>query len=101
MEREATGQGVRGVIRDAEELADGRHMSLTTGAVETFRDVEDEVRPQECQASREAVIGLQAVHLTHSAERSLHRIDGCGLIPLGIEIWLRKVGSECPTGRLV
>jgi hypothetical protein len=47
------------------------------------------------------VIGLEPIDLTDRAERPLHRIDGGGLIPLGVEIWLREVGSESPTGRLV
>ena len=51
------------MARDAEELADGRDVTLAVGAVETFGDVEDEVRPDEREPRRESCVGLEAVNL--------------------------------------
>ncbi len=94
-------QRVRGVAGHAEELADGRDVRLAVGAVESFGDVEDEVGPEQREPRGEAGVGLEAVDLADRAERPLHRIDGGGLVPLGVEIWLMEVGAEGPTGRLV
>ena len=84
-----------------EELADCGNVGFAARAVEAFGDVEDEVGTEQREPSGEAAVGLEAVDLAYRAERPLHRIDGGGLVPLGVEIWLREIGSEGPTGRLV
>jgi len=101
MEGETTGERIRGVIRDPQELADCRNVSFAARSVEAFGDVEDEVGTEQREPSGKAAVGLEAVDLTYRAERPLHRIDGGGLVPLGVEVWLREIGSEGPTGRLV
>jgi hypothetical protein len=97
VQREAECQRVRGVIRDAEELADRRDVALAVGAIEPLRDVEDEVGADQREAGGEHLVGLEAVDLPHAAERALHRIDGGGLVPLGVEIRLRQIGAERAT----
>jgi hypothetical protein len=89
------------MIGNAQELADGGNVGFATRAVETFRDVEDEVGTQEGKPRRKMTVGFETIDLADSAECPLHRIDGCGLVPLGVQVWLREVGSEGPTGRLV
>jgi len=89
------------VIRHPEELADCRNVGFAARSVEAFGDVEDEVGTEQREPSGKAAVGLEAVDLAYGAERPLDRIDGGGLIPLGVEIWLREIGSEGPTGRLV
>jgi hypothetical protein len=39
--------------------------------------------------------------MAEGTERALHRIDGGGLVPLGVEIGLRKVVAESPTVGIV
>jgi hypothetical protein len=86
------------VVRDAEELADGRDVPLAIGSVQALGDVEDEVGTGQCQARGEALIGLEPVHLAHRTERALHRIDGGGLVPLGVEIRLVELVAERLSG---
>ena len=97
VEREAEGQRVGGVVGDAEELADRGDVPLAVRAVEALGDVEDEVRPDQREPRGEAVVGLEPVDLADGAERALHRIDGGGLVPLGVEIGLREIVAERPT----
>ena len=47
------------------------------------------------------LVGFQAVDLAHAPQRALHRIDGGGLVPLGVEIRLREVGAERATVGIV
>ena len=101
VEREAEGQRVGGVARDAEELADGRDVSLAVRAVEPLGDVEHEVGLDQREPRGEAGVGLEPVDLADGAERALHRIDGGGLVPLGVEIGLGKVVAERPTVGIV
>jgi hypothetical protein len=101
VEGETEGERVGGVARDAEELADGRDVSLAVRPVEALGDVEDEVRLNERQPRGEARVGLEAVDLAHGPQRALHRIDGGGLVPLGVEIGLGKIVAEAPTVGLV
>src|SRR6185312_1086905 len=82
---------------DAEELADGRDVSLAVGPVETLGDVEHEVGLDEREPRGEAGVGLEPIHLADAPERTLHRINGGGLVPLGVEIGLRQVVAESPT----
>ena len=49
----------------------------------------------------EAGVGLEPVDLADGAERALHRIDGGGLVPLGVEIGLREIVAERPTVGIV
>ena len=97
IEREPEGERVGRVARNAEELADGRDMPLAVRPVEPFGDVEHEVRLDQGEARGKAGVGLEPVDLADGAERALHRIDGGGLVPLGVEIGLRKVVAERPT----
>ena len=101
VEREAEGQRVRGVAGHAEELADGRDVPLAVRAVEALGDVEHEVGPEQREPRGEAVVGLEAVDLADGAERALHRIDGGGLVPLGVEIGLREIVAERATVGIV
>ena len=98
---EAERERIRGVAGHAEELADCRNVRLAVRPVEPFGDVEDEVGPEQGQPRGEAGVGLETINLAHGAERPLHRIDGGGLVPLGVQVGLMEVGSEGPTGRLV
>ena len=41
------------------------------------------------------------IDLAHGAEGALHRIDGGGLVPLGVEIGLSKVVAQRARRRLV
>jgi len=91
MEREAERERVRCMAGDSQELADGRDVRLAVGPIEAFRDVEHEVGPEQSEAGREAAVGLEPMDLADGAESALHRIDGGGLIPLGVQVWLRKV----------
>jgi hypothetical protein len=99
--REAERERVRGVARHAEELADGRDVRLSVGAVESFGDVEDEIGPEQRELGRKAGVGLEAVDLADRPQRPLHRINGGWLVPLRVQVGLLKVWSEGPTGRLV
>ena len=101
MKSEAQRQRVRRMAGHAEELADCRNVRLAIRAVESFGDVEHEVGAEQGEPRRKAGVGLEAINLTDGAQRPLHRIYGGGLIPLGVQVWLRKVWSESPTGRLV
>ncbi len=101
MQGEAQRERIRSMAGHAEELADCRDVRLAIRPIEPFGDVEHEVGAEQRESGREAGVGLEAIDLTHGAQRPLHRIDGGGLIPLGVQVWLRKVWSESPTGRLV
>ena len=54
-------------------------------------------------ASRAGKLALASrrYDLADGAERALHRIDGGGLVPLGVEIGLRKIVAERPTVGIV
>jgi hypothetical protein len=89
------------VTGNAEELADGGDVPLAVRPVQSLGDVEDEVRLDEREPSGEAGVGLEPIDLAYGPERALHRIDGRGLVPLGVEIGLRKVVAERPTVGIV
>src|SRR3954454_19458420 len=57
VKRETTGEGIRGVIRDPEELADCRNVGFAARSVEAFGDVEDEVWTEQVAASGKAAVG--------------------------------------------
>src|SRR5687768_12366677 len=101
MQGEAQRERIRSMARHAEELADCRNVRLAIRPVEPFGDVEHEVGAEQRESGREAGVRLETIDLADSAQCPLHRIYGGGLIPLGVQVWLRKVGSESPTGRLV
>ena len=94
VQAEREGERVGGVVRDAEELADGRDVSLAVGAVEPLGDVEHEVGPGGTELLREALVRLEKHHLSHGGERRGDRVDGALLIPLGIEIGLLQVVAQ-------
>jgi hypothetical protein len=96
MEREAERERVRCMAGDSQELADGRDVRLAVGAIEAFRDVEHKVGPEQSEAGREAAVGLEPMDLADSTESALHRIDGGGLIPLGVKVRLMEICSESP-----
>src|SRR5215204_5981785 len=89
------------MARHAEELADSWHMRFAVRAVQPLGNVEDKVWAEQSQPRRKAGVCLETIDLTDGAERPLHRIDCGGLIPLGVQVWLLEVWSECPTRRLV
>jgi hypothetical protein len=98
VEAERQGERVGRVVRDAVELADGRDVALTVGTVEPFGDVEDEVGACGGEPGGERLRGFQADDLAYRGERALDRVDGAGLVPLGVEIGLRKVGTKATVG---
>src|SRR4029453_15552105 len=91
---EAEGERVRGVAGHAEELADRRDVSLAIGAPEALRDVAREGGGEEGEARGKALVGLEPVDLTDGGERGLDGVDGGGLVPLGVEIGLRKIATQ-------
>jgi hypothetical protein len=101
MQGESAGQRVGCMVRNPKELADCRDVGLAARPIESLGDIEDEVGTQQRETSGEAAVGFEPIYLAHSTERSLHRVDGGRLVPLGVQVWLREVGSEGPTGRLV
>jgi len=101
VEREAEGQRIGGVIRDAEELADGGDVALAVRAVEALGDVEDEVGTDQREPRGEALVGLEPEDLAHRPEGGLDRVDGGGLVPLGVEIGLSEIVAKGSRGDVV
>src|SRR5688572_29023163 len=91
MQSEAERERVRRMARDPEKLADCGNVRLAVRTVEAFSNVEDEVGTEQRETRGEAGVGLEAIDLANRAQGSLHRIDGGGLIPFGIQVGLLEV----------
>jgi hypothetical protein len=98
VEGEGERERIRGVVRNAEELADRGDVAFTVRAVKPLGDVEDEIRPGGEELRGERLVRLEADHLAERRERALDGVDGAGLIPLGVEIGLREIGAEGAEG---
>ena len=92
---------VGGVVGYGEELTDRGDVRLPACPVESFGDVEDDIGTEQREPGREPAVGLEAMDLPYGAERPLHRIDGCGLIPLSVQVGLVEVGAKASTRRFV
>jgi hypothetical protein len=76
-------------------------VALPTRSEQAFGDVEDEVGPIVEELRGKVLVGLETDDFAQSGERVLHGVDRCRVVPLDVEVGLRKVGAESPTGRLV
>jgi hypothetical protein len=47
------------------------------------------------------LIGFEADDFAKGRECVLHGVDRCRVVPLDVEVRLRKVGAESPTGRFI
>ena len=94
VEAEREGERVGGVVRDAEELADGRDVPLAVRAVEPLGDVEHEVGSGSAELLREALVRLEEHDFSYGGERRGDCVDGALLVPLGIEIGLFQVVAQ-------
>ena len=86
VEAEREREGIASRVGNAIELADGRDVRFAILAAESFRHVEDNVRPRFAEALGKVRRRLEPQDFAQSAERALDGADGVRRVPLGVGV---------------